>query len=602
MKEDIIKLFKDKNENIGAFCGFLKSKNGIEYTEYINNNIPSEIVDEPMSIKLYYFFNDIKEPLNCSCGKHRSYIGFKNGFRPTCGDKKCFVEKRKQTCLDKYGVDNPKKSKQIIKKEQENIKLKWDGEHFLKSNQIKEKFKSTMLEKYGVEWAQQSDLINKKSLETWLNNPNREEINKKRTEKLINKTDKEKKEIDNKKKKTIEENFGSYENFIDYRLDKIKQSSIEKYDTDHHFKSPEVAKKRIDSYINNKIKSVIDSLPNHISYIDRSYNDGLTDTRFDLLCGNCKNEFTINRQLLFFRLKDNEDLCLNCNPILSGTSKSEKQVLSFIEENYFGEIKSNTKIDSMELDIYLPELNIGIEFNGLYWHSEIYKDKKYHINKTNFFKQKGISVLHIWEDDWMFRKDIVKSIILNRLGRSEKIYARQCSIKEIKDNKLVNEFLESNHLQGFVGSKIKIGLFYKDELVSLMTFGSVRKSMGSKDTGGDFELLRFCNRLNTTIVGGGSKLLKWFKENIEYKSVISYCDLSRYDGRFYLNLGFEQESITDPNYYWVVDDQRKHRFNFRKDRLVSLGYDKNKTEIQIMNELGYYRIFDCGSLKFKITI
>ena len=110
------------------------------------------------------------------------------------------------------------------------------------------------------------------------------------------------------------------------------------------------------------------------------------------------------------------------------------------------------------------------------------------------------------------------------------------------------------------------------------------------------------NSLGMTIMceSTHSRLLKWFKQNISYNTLISYCDLSRYDGQFYLNLGFEQESVTKPNYYWIIDEQRKHRFNYRKDRLVSLGYDKNKTEVQIMNELGYYRIFDCGSLKFKI--
>jgi hypothetical protein len=599
MRSDILNLFKEKKENIGAFCGYLKSKNGLKHKEYINKVIHTELVDESMSIKLYYFINEIKEPLNCDCGKHRAYIGFKNGFRSTCGGKKCYVKKRKETCLDKYGVDNPKKSKEILEKEQVNIKERWNGEHYMKSKEVSDKFKSTMLKNHGFEFAQQSNDIKSKSLKTWYNNPNKEQIIIKRKENLLSKTNEEKKDIDDKKKSSIVENFGSYENFIDYRLDKIKQHSLEKHNTDHHFKSPEIIKKRIDSYINNKIKLVSDSLPQHINYIDRFHNDGLTDVKFNLMCDNCKDKFIINRQLLFFRLKDNEDPCLNCNPILHGVSKSEKEVLLFIEENYKGKIESNIRIDSMELDIYLPELNIGFEYNGLYWHSELYKDKKYHINKTKHFDDKNISVIHIWEDDWKFRKDIIKSIILNKLSLSSKIYARKCVIKEIKDNKIIREFLNNNHLQGFVGSKYKIGLYYNDELVSLMTFGSIRKSLGGKNKSGNFELLRFCNKINFSVVGGGSKLLKFFKSKNEYDSIISYCDLSRYDGKFYENLGFNLISKTEPNYYWIIDEQRKHRFNFRKDKLVSLGYDKNKTEVKIMNELGYQRIYDCGSLKYE---
>ena len=127
MRSDILNLFKEKKENIGAFCGYLKSKNGLKHKEYINKVIHTELVDESMSIKLYYFINEIKKPLNCDCGKHRSYIGFKNGFRSTCGDKKCYVKKRKETCLDKYGVEHPNQNKDV-----------------------KEKFKQTCLEKYGV--------------------------------------------------------------------------------------------------------------------------------------------------------------------------------------------------------------------------------------------------------------------------------------------------------------------------------------------------------------------------------------------------------------------------------------------------------------------
>jgi hypothetical protein len=131
-----------------------------------------------------------------------------------------------------------------------------------------------------------------------------------------------------------------------------------------------------------------------------------------------------------------------------------------------------------------------------------------------------------------------------------------------------------------------------------MTFGKLRKSLGQKSQDGSYELLRFCNKLNTNVLGGASKLLKYFIKTYQPKEIISYSDSSRSNGGMYKKLGFELEHETTINYYWVIDGVKKHRFNYRKDKLVKEGHDPNKTEIQIMNELGYYRIFDCGNSKY----
>lgn len=293
--------------------------------------------------------------------------------------------------------------------------------------------------------------------------------------------------------------------------------------------------------------------------------------------------------------------CPKCNRF----DKKEISVLDFIKLNYNGYIDiSNRKIlKGKELDIYLPDLNLAFEFNGLYWHSESFKEKDYHLNKTKECLNKGIQLIHIWEDDWDNKQDIVKSIILNKLGKNtKKIYARKCEIKEIYDNKIIRDFLEENHIQGFVGSKVKLGLYYNNELVSLMTFGNLRRNLGQKSKEGSYELLRFCNKLNTSVIGGASKLFKYFIKNYNFKEIISYSDNSRSNGNLYKVLGFQLLKNTISNYYWVVESVRKNRFNFRKDKLIKKGYDPNKTEIEIMNELGYYRIFDCGSIKWIYSI
>lgn len=291
--------------------------------------------------------------------------------------------------------------------------------------------------------------------------------------------------------------------------------------------------------------------------------------------------------------------CPKCNRF----NKKESSIFNFIRENYDGDIiQSNRNIlNGKEIDIYLPQLKLAFEFNGLYWHSDIYKDRMYHVNKTKKCRDNGVNLINIWEDDWNHKQDIMKSIILNKLGKSKKIFARKCSI-HIVENKESREFLIKNHIQGFIGSKIKIGLYYQNELVSIMTFGGLRKSLGQKNKNESYELLRFCNKLGYSVVGGAGKLLKYFLNNYKAEEIISYSDNSRGYGNLYSKLGFDFVSETPPNYYWIVNGIRYHRFNFRKDKLVKLGYDENKTEVEIMKQNGHSRIFDCGSKKWSLNV
>jgi hypothetical protein len=193
-------------------------------------------------------------------------------------------------------------------------------------------------------------------------------------------------------------------------------------------------------------------------------------------------------------------------------------------------------------------------------------------------------------------------MILNKLGKTpNKIYARKTSIKEINDNKLVKDFLNNNHLQGYIASSIKIGLYYNDELVSLMTFGKGRVALGSRNYNG-YELLRFCSKLNTNVLGGANKLFKYFIKKYKPQNVISYADRGRSNGLLYEKLGFSLIGYTKPNYYYIVNNVRHHRFNYRKDKLVKDGFDKNKSEHQIMLERKIYRIYDSGNLKYEFKL
>lgn len=292
--------------------------------------------------------------------------------------------------------------------------------------------------------------------------------------------------------------------------------------------------------------------------------------------------------------------CPKCN---ANFSNIEKDFLDFIKENHNGKIVANIKnvISPYELDIYLPELKLAFEFNGLYWHSEKFVDKNYHLRKTEECEKLGIHLIHIYEDDWVYKQDIVKSRVLNLIGKSKRVYARKTEIKEVSYND-AKIFLEKNHIQGNCISKIRLGLYYNGELVSLMTFGKLRKCLGNKDKDGSFELLRFCNELNTSVIGGANKLFSDFINTYEFNSIISFADRSwtmNNGNTLYDKLDFEFVSLTCPNYYYVNRCMRENRFKYRKDRLVAQGFDMNKSEHRIMLDRDLYRIYDSGSIKYE---
>ena len=290
--------------------------------------------------------------------------------------------------------------------------------------------------------------------------------------------------------------------------------------------------------------------------------------------------------------------CPKCAILMS---KAEDEIIQFLK-SYINTVQRYKMSNKKEIDILLPALNIGIEYNGLRWHSEQFgKDKNYHIEKTLQAEREGIRLIHIFEDEWLFKKEIVKSRLLNLIGKTpNKIYARKCEIREIS-YKESSKFLETNHIQGNVVSKYRIGLFYNNELVSLMTFGGLRRNLGSKSEDGKYELLRFCNKLNTNVVGGASKMLSYFEKNYNPKEIISYADKRWSNGNLYYQLGFEFINNSSPNYFYVNNNKRENRFKYRKSELIKMGFDKNKTEKQIMEEQGFHRIYDCGTLKFMKT-
>lgn len=241
-------------------------------------------------------------------------------------------------------------------------------------------------------------------------------------------------------------------------------------------------------------------------------------------------------------------ICILCNP-LHNYSSLEKEIDSFIKNdlnitNYY----KNTKniIPPLELDFYFPDYKLAIELNGLYWHSEIHKDKNYHKIKSDLCEEKGIQLIHIWEDNFYNKTNIVKSILKSKFNIYENIInADNCNIKKL-NLKTYAQFISINHIDELKQTQIRYGLFYKQQLVSVIGFNKLNN---------DYELTCLCHKLNHNIINGYSKLINYFKNKFNCNNIIYY---SKRDLPInYNELKIKTKSYCEPNFYEIINDKRK---------------------------------------------
>ena len=295
--------------------------------------------------------------------------------------------------------------------------------------------------------------------------------------------------------------------------------------------------------------------------------------------------------------------CRKCS--LMG-SKQEDFIENFLIQNGIEYIKNDrTVISPKELDFIIPSKKIAIECHGLYWHSTEKKiDKKCHLNKLNDCNSNGYRIVQIFEDEIMFNPNIVITRLKNLLGLIKKsIPARKCKVFEINKS-LCSRFLKKYHIQSSDKSSTRLGLFYKNKLVSVMTFSKPRSSLGCSKKY-SWELVRFCSISHFKVIGAAGKLFSFFVKNyLNFGDVlVSYADRRWSEGDVYKKIGFTFSHNTSVNYWYFKpnDLKRLHRFSFRKSIISKLGNFKNMTEPQIMKQLKYYKIYDCGNMCFIYT-
>lgn len=487
-----------------------------------------------------------------------------------------FKEKSTETFIKKYGVDNPAKLKETHELAKQTMKERYGAEHYSKTKEFKERAKKTNLERYGVDNYFKSDEFKEKAIETNLEKYGAEHYSK--TE-----------EFKQKYKETNLEKYG-VDDFS--KTEEFKKKAIEtnkeKYKKDWYLltdKSKEEYQRKVIRNFNRFLEKF--DLIGKIEYVKNLHNGS-----HELKCLKCGNNFEINTKGFYYnRTRNNHELCPICNPLNKTYSHAEKEVLDYIKSIYSGEIIENTRkiIYPYELDIYLPDLQLAIEYNGLYWHSSEQKDKDYHQMKSDLCKEKRIHLIHIFEDDWFSKQEIWKSVLSNFINQSFQttIYGRKCTIQKVLLSDC-NKFLTDNHLLGSISAFSKCyGLYFNDELVSLMTFKLI-----SKETN-QYELSRYAIKKNYRIIGGAEKILSHFKKEMcgIASSIITYNDNSVFKGKVYEKLGFQYIRTNAPNYMFISEDT-DYTFRFPKQsiRKLKVGYTK-----EVEQQLGYLRVYNAGN-------
>ena len=550
--------------------------------------------------KAYLLLHDMDDRPLCSCGEPITrFLSMSEGYNKLCSG--CAIkegqEKAKKTCMDRYGVTNPMHNDTIKERLKASIVEKYGVEHYSKHEDFKSKIKETKANTNEEEWKRIREKYKKTCMDRYGVD-------------YYSKT----KKFSDAVKSTCREKYG-----VDHYLqsedkhEKTKKSNLKKYGTEHHLQNEEVLLRQKETNIERYgVENV--SMSQDIS--DRARNSkkansyqrrkrALKDThvflfeekeyvdtkeryfRFEFRCVECQTEYSD-----YFE-DGNIPTCPVCfPPIKNPYSNPEKELIAFINALGIDLIENDRGVlGGKELDIYIPDKKIAIEFNGVYWHSSKFKDSSYHLEKTKECESKGIRLVHVFEDEWKNKRALVESMLSSILGEtSNRIYARKCELRKLQYREVVG-FLEMNHLQGAINTKVNYGLFYEDKLVSVMTFGKPRF-----DKKYEWELIRFANKMNYSVVGAGSKMLKKFREEYVPSSIMSYSNRTRGDSGFYEKIGFVLFNRTKPGYFYVNKNmQRKHRLQMSKKNqektMKRFEPELSEEENAMLN--GWYKVWDC---------
>jgi hypothetical protein len=479
--------------------------------------------------QIYMFENNITVRPVCDCGKLTTFR-YDHGFGVACSKK----------CTHAYWKKTGREA-EIRAKANQTVRERYGVGNAFQSEEIKEKIKGTLIAKYGVDHPMHLDTIKNKVRDTNLSRYGQPEGR-------INDS-------------TVKE-FLTKRGFV--RLEQLGLSSI----------------------------TILTKTAPDSDYL-AAYKTAHSDIEFR--CEKCKAVSCVNYMTILNRIKAFGTPCSFCSGVLDKANSSGQRAISAYIKSLGLEIRENDRllIGPQHLDIVMPKQKIAIEYNGLYYHSEVFHDENYHVGKMQKVHDVGYRLLSIFEDEWLEKAEIVQHRLKYILGLCDTRHvARHCKVEELSLS-VAKDFVQQNHLQGYSGCRYRYGLTYENCLLAVMTFSLPSIAKGMKNNGEIIELNRYC--ANGIVVGGAGKLLKHFcRVHPNYQTIVSFADRRWSDGELYKTIGFTLDHVTSPGYWYVRNNKRIHRFALRKNATD----DPSMTEAQNRMLQGYRRIWDCGHLKF----
>jgi very-short-patch-repair endonuclease len=492
-----------------------------------------------------------------------------------------YLRNKRTYCGKKCSNADPEIKRKIIAAQTKTFAEKY-GMHPMKTELTKENLRLAVQKKYGVDWISESD--------GWINKVKQTKRERYGDANYLN---------PKKREQTCIERYGepNYTMTEEYK-EKYKATCLLKYGFPHASMG-----KRFKIEHNKTMFEKFMSHPNFVNFSPQFTVDeysGVSVKNYMFKCNRCG---TIKSCSI-----DNGKypICPSCDKNNCSTFQSEiyEYIKSVIGVNTDIKLNDRTLLSPKELDIVIPSLNLAVECDGVLWHSELFghKNKTYHLHKTSMCLSKGYRLIHIWDNEWRTKREIVKSVLAAMLNKPKKIvFGRKCEVHEIS-SRICVDFLNENHLQGTDHSSVKLGLFDEsDNLISVMTF---LKSRFDKKI--QYEMGRFCNKLGYQIHGGASKLFSYFLKKYSPTSIVSYNDRRYFDGQLYINLGFQFMGNTSPNGFCIIDNYQttQNRICWQKHKLEKKLkiFDASLSAWENMKNNGYDRIWDCGNGKWVWNI
>ena len=504
-------------------------------------------LDLPFKAKVSLILLGVDNPPKCFCGGEKvwSSSGWKYCSLKCVNNSPEVKGKKRATCQKNFGVDNPSKSPEVIKQIGDTLEKNFGVRHALQVQELRTKAQDTLFSRYGVRQAMLSKELKEKQRETCFRNYG-----------VFNPGNSEK--VKSKYRATCKARYG-----VSHPQTKITRS------------------KALATFLKNRYpKEVLDKLISkefwNFEYIQQKKS-------IDRIA----SELKIYPQvaLTFFSKTDFELRTENT------TSSEERELREFLESSLGHTLTSLRLPGNRSIDFYIPELKLAFEYNGIYWHSEKFRDPKFHLSRTLECEGLGIRLIHIWSDDWMLNRKLMEKKIKSLLGlETQRVFARKCKIVVPTIEQKI-DFYTQNHIKGDGVGSVSYALEYLDKIVALITY----KNMGD----GIWDLNRYAT--SCSVVGGFSRLMEHFKKSKEWNKIYTFADRSWSMGEVYLKNGFSCVGEVSPAFYGIEKGQRKNRRNYIF-RLLNIRFPNLKgTQLEIMDQAKIPRIWDCGQLKFELN-